>query len=156
VVVRGHLIGLALLAVLVIGCGSGDDTSPGGVAATSPTGNTSTAQTQPNQGLPAKKPNQILRACGEIDASERVVRVDIAEGHLPLACGEARSVVAKYEALIGSGPYDSAGCCNRGLRLGGHHWGCYVARYGGDRVHRGFTCILDQGGRYVIVAGRQL
>ena len=65
-----------------------------------------------------------LRACGTVRALGRTLRVDIADGKLPISCGRARGVIRHYLST-------TKGLTNGKLRHNGQTWTCYHSRKNG-------------------------
>ncbi|HEX4363339.1 MAG TPA: hypothetical protein VHZ75_02245 [Solirubrobacteraceae bacterium] len=65
-----------------------------------------------------------VRACGTVRALGRTLRVDIADGRLPISCGRARGVIRHYLSA-------TKGHTNGKLRHNGQTWTCFHSRANG-------------------------
>lgn len=72
-----------------------------------------------------------VRACGSLQALGRTLRVDIADGRLPITCARARGVIRHYLAA-------TRGRTNGPLVHNGQTWACYRSR--NDGVGWDFHC----------------
>jgi hypothetical protein len=72
-----------------------------------------------------------VRACGTLVALGRTLRIDIADGRLPITCARARGVIRHYLTA-------TRGRTNGKLRHNGQPWACYRSRK--DRIGWDFHC----------------